>query len=496
MAIETEIKLSLSPRAASAVAAHPLLAGSLPLRQKLLNTYYDTPDLSLQRERVAVRYRKKGGAWLLTVKCAAPSVGGLARRSEWEVAGQPGDFDFSHVDDRKLRQRLDALRPTLTAAFTTHFTRTAWILETPTGARIELALDRGWIEAAGRREPLCEIELELLDGTVDALFTLARELQEGLGEKLALHPESASKAERGYRLFANTGPQVRRASPLGLHRDMPALAAFRAIALSCVTHLQGNEQGVRESNAPEFIHQSRVAIRRLRSAIRAWQPVLPESFVGAFDSPWRTLASALGDTRNWDVFLTETLPPLGNAFPIHSEIERLSRHALRQLASSRKSARAALQNIAYSRLLLEFTAAVLALPDYPEPSLKLFAGHCLDKRAKKVARLAGGVPGPAAENRHRLRVALKRLRYALEFFEALFPGSRFKSYHQAASRLQELLGHLNDLVFASQFVGVVLPGRQAERIEVWINGRSHLLLQELERSLKAFLQEKKPWKNR
>ena len=78
MAVETEIKLSLPPRAASGLDKHPLLAGSKPLRQRLLNTYYDTPDLRLQRERIAVRYRKKGWQWLFTVKGAAPSTGGFS----------------------------------------------------------------------------------------------------------------------------------------------------------------------------------------------------------------------------------------------------------------------------------------------------------------------------------------------------------------------------------------------------------------------------------
>jgi hypothetical protein len=74
-----------------------LLADSKPLRQKLVNTYYDTPDRRLQRKRVAVRYRQKGTEWLLTVKSDAPSPGGLAQRSEWEAPGQPGDFDFSRT---------------------------------------------------------------------------------------------------------------------------------------------------------------------------------------------------------------------------------------------------------------------------------------------------------------------------------------------------------------------------------------------------------------
>jgi inorganic triphosphatase YgiF len=505
VATETEIKLALSPRAARKLAALPLLAGQAPLGQKLFNTYYDTPDLRLQQQYVAVRYRKKGREWLLTVKRAAASVGGLARRSEWEVAGLPGDFDFSHVDERKLRRSLESLRSELTAVFTTNFTRTAWIVEPQAGVRIELALDRGWIEAPSgtpRRVPICEIELELLEGEADALFALASQLQAALGDKLALHPEPASKAERGYRLFTATPLKVRRASPVALDKAMSALAAFRAIALACITHLQGNEQGVRDSDAPEFVHQARVAIRRLRSAIRVWQPHLPEAFVATYDPQWRALASALGDARNWDVFRIETLPALAKSFPERNEIERLSRHADQRCASSRQRARAALKNVGYSRLLLEFTAAVLKLAETPLPAksaesllLPAFAVRCLNKRAKRVARLAADAPLEAA-SRHRCRVALKRLRYALEFFAPLFSAGHLESYHQAATQLQDLLGRLNDLVVAARLLGEVLPGPQADPLQGWIEHRTDRLLQELDKPLAAFLRQKKPWKNR
>jgi triphosphatase len=497
MATEIEIKLSLTPRAASILAAHPRLADTAPLRQRLLNTYYDTPELDLQRERVAVRYRKKGRQWLLTVKCAARSVGGLARRSEWEMPGVPGEFDFSHVDDAKLRHRLESWRAALTPAFTTHFTRTAWIVQPQTGVRIELALDRGWIEAQGRRHGICEIELELLDGEPDALFALASELQGLLGDRHSLHPEAASKAERGYRLFANVQPQAIRARKVPLERAMTGVAAFQAIALACVGHLQDNEHGVCESDVPEFVHQARVAIRRLRSAIRSWKPLLPESFVAVFDPRWQKLASALGDTRNWDVFLTETLPPLARSFPQHTDIERLLRHALKRREICRKEAIVALKGVAYSRLVLEFTAAVLALSD-PAQSLRIkpFARRCLERHARRVARLAEHATGLDAASRHRLRVALKRLRYALEFFEPLFPGRRQDDYFAEVTRLQDLLGRLNDLVFADDIAGVTLADREMGLVAGWIGGRNELLLGKFEESLSAFLELRKPWKKR
>lgn len=493
MATETEIKLSLSPRAATRFAALPLLSRITPLRQRLLNTYYDTPDQQLQRERVAVRYRKKGREWLFTVKCAAPSVGGLAQRSEWEVAGKPGDFDFSHVDDSKLRRRLESWKPDLTAAFTTDFTRTAWIIEPQAGVRIEVALDKGWIEAQGRRQPICEVELELLEGDAAALFALAAELQAGLEGQFALHPESVSKAERGYRLFANTTPDARRSSPVALDRNTTCLIAFRTIAFACLGQLQGNERGVLDSDNPEFVHQARVAIRRLRSAIRAWTPLLPDSFTDSFDAQWRAVANALGDARDWDVFLTETLPPLQASFPGHPELDRLARQAFKQRTNSSKAARAAMQSVAYSRLLLDFTASTLALPERSEPPLKRHARSRLNKQAKKIARFAAKCVAPKADasHRHRLRVELKRLRYVLEYFSPLFPGRRLRSYLLSVAHLQDVLGKLNDLDFASSVFG-----KRGCTVDAWIGGQTDLLKRQFEKSLASFLAETTPWKKR
>ena len=489
MAVETEIKLSLPPRAAARLARHPLLAGSKPLRQRLLNTYYDTPDLHLQRERIAVRYRRKGRQWLLTVKSAAPSAGGLARRNEWEVPGLPGEFDFSHVDDKKLRHLLEALRPELVPAFTTDFTRNAWIVEAQAGVRIELALDRGRIEADGRQAPICEVELELLEGDVAALFATASALQ----DDLPLHPEVASKAERGYRLFADAELAPVKAPPIVIDGGLTAAAAFGAVALSCLTQLQGNERGIHDTDNPEFVHQARVAIRRLRSAIRVWKPLLPADFVADFDPRWRTLAAALGETRNRDVFIGEILPALAEAFPAHPEIKRLARHALRRSVISRNSARRAFKAADYSRLLLEFTAATLALPESTEPPLKTFARSCLGKRARRVSQLAKKAHQADAAARHRLRVALKRLRYALEFFAPLFPGRGMQRYHLAATRLQDLLGQMNDLAVATQFTDEALPDGKGRFIDDWLAERNERMLQKLGKSLADFLQLEAPW---
>lgn len=211
MALETELKLSLLPADRARLLAHPLLCAQTPERLQLRNTYFDTPELALMAQRVAVRERRIGGQTLLTVKTAGSSVGGLSRRSEWEGPTQPGAFDFAAlVDDTTLAATLVSLAGQLMPVFRTDFLRLRWVMDHG-GASIELALDQGTVSTDAnaphgrQQQALLEVELELLSGPVEALFDLAHTLAsappDGASPGLRLQPSQRSKAERGFDLF-------------------------------------------------------------------------------------------------------------------------------------------------------------------------------------------------------------------------------------------------------------------------------------------------------
>jgi inorganic triphosphatase YgiF len=200
--METELKLSLQAPDLPRLLAHPLLAGA-GITQRLLNTYFDTPELALQQARMAVRERLAGTQWLLTVKTAGQSTGGLSRRQEWEGPTTPGALQFDAlVDDTALSQTLMDLRPQLHAMFCTDFERQRWVIAHG-GAQIEVALDQGRIHVPGTElsEPLLELELELLSGPEEALMTLAEALRQTPQGVVTLTPCDASKAQRGQALW-------------------------------------------------------------------------------------------------------------------------------------------------------------------------------------------------------------------------------------------------------------------------------------------------------
>ena len=506
MAKEIELKLGLPAAQARRVTAHPLLSGYKPQRYRLFNTYYDTPEFDLRNRGIALRLRRKGwSTWLMTVKGGASGAGGLAQRSEWEAPTQPGVFDFGIVGDEELREFLESCHARLQAVFSTDFTRTAWIV--PHGdAVLEVALDRGNLsaidlngDAGGVKEPICELELELVEGeSSDPLFDLAIRLAVDIN----LHPEIISKAERGYALADPTFSRPVKASLSQLSRGMSPVDAFRAIALACVLHLQRNEAGAIAGSDPEFVHQARVAIRRLRSAFRLFSPVLSPEFVGAYAPRWKALAGDLGDARDWDVFLDETLAPLEEAFPGDPDLAVLRQKGEAAKARAQASAGTALSQVEYNRLILTFSAAMLRVePPTIAPlrgkavlRLRKFARRRLHKHACAVGELARDHGKMNAERRHELRIAFKKLRYALDFFEPLFAGKRLVAYQASLSAIQDLLGTLNDQVTAARLIRELHPkGEPQPLTKGWIAGRTQLLLGALNAELRRFLACRSPW---
>lgn len=510
MPVETELKLRLPSSQAALLASHPLLQGVVAHRCRLFNTYYDTPDLDLAAHRIALRLRRKGrSTWLMTVKGGDSGAGGLAQRNEWEAPTEPGVFDFGIVTDPDLRDLLESCRATLQPLFTTDFTRTSWLLRRGEAA-VEIAFDRGRIGAGSsasgasaigtKREMICELELELVEGTSsDVLFDIAIEL----AADVRLHPEVSSKAERGYALALGAASPPAKAFASPVCKDMSPDDAFRSIALASVLQLQRNEAGAVAGEDPEYVHQARVAIRRLRSAFRLFSPVLTEAFIEVYSPRWRDLAKSLGDARDWDVFLSETLAPLEEAFPGDHDLRILRERSEAAKAKARKVAGVALGQNEYSRLLLAFSAALLrgepptiaAHRKAVSGSLRKFVAKRLQKRVAAIDRLTNGPGKMNAERWHKLRIEFKKLRYAVEFFSPLMSGKRLVAYQTALAAIQDQLGRLNDQATASRLIRDIHPKGEPDPLtQGWIAGRTDLLISSLNDELRRFAARKKPWR--
>ncbi len=469
MAEEIELKLALDAEGALRLKRSPLLAGLRPVRQQLQSIYYDTPDFRLLRQGAALRVRRVGRRWLQTVKAEAPSVGALTRRPEWEVPVASGRPDITCLPAPARAFFPPDLVAALTPCFSTRFTRTSWHLGEGEN-RLELALDRGEIEAAGGRLPIAEIELELLAGSPVYLYDVA----EQLATELTFQLEPRSKAERGYRLAGALKAGPVKARPPALAPDDAPLQAWRAMAGAALAQFTANVPGLLSEDDPEYVHQARVAIRRLLTVA---------DMAKSLDRPrphWRrdlrTLMTALAAAREWDVFVTELLPALTGLAPeLHAQLER--RAAQAQLRA-RARARAAVRAPDCVRLVLAVGRSLVPDParDEEKGKVRQWARRLLERRLKRLKRLGKGFERLDARGRHRVRIAAKRLRYVADAFAPLY-GAPAKTYLDRLAGLQDKLGAANDAVMARQLVGELkLRGARGASIEA-----------EFERALEAQL---------
>lgn len=451
MADEIELKLALPESAQGALLRQPLLKESTARRTgQLVNLYYDTPDLELRSRGIALRLRQAHGVWLQTVKCAGSGGGGLTARPEWETP-YGGRFDFSSVDDGDVRRWLERpkILSRLAPIFETSFRRTTWRFEPEPGSALLLMFDRGWIASSGRRETISELEIESAGGGVGRIFDLARRL----AEKTPLSPALLSKAERGYRLYQGTPMMPVKAADIPLTANLPPLLAYQRIALACLDHLQHNYPGAIASDDPEYIHQMRVATRRLRAALRLFAPLLPADFSAGLLPPLRALMALLGYARDLDVLQAEIVAPVIRALPGEPRLATLAGIITDRRFAARASAVHALQSPRYGQLILQ-AADVLHRPVEPAEgeTLAMFATDRLKRLHRKVRRLAQAARPDDPAALHALRIGCKRLRYALEFFGPLAPP---KAVQRAVVRLegaQDVLGQLNDLANAGRLL--------------------------------------------
>ncbi len=446
MADEIELKLALAEADQPRFLRHPRLRHAAARHVDTLdNIYYDTPDLALRRRGIALRLRRQGRRWLQTVKLAGSASVGLSSRPEWETP-YGGHFDFSVIEVESVREWLQ--RPKLLARivpiFETRFRRNTWHFAVG-GGDLLLTLDRGWIVANGRREAISELELELSGAPVQAIFDIAL----ALGERIALPPAVLSKAERGYRLHAGTALAPVKAATIPLTGDMAPEAAFRRIALDCLEHLQRNHIGALTHSDPEYIHQMRVATRRLRAALRLFAPVLASGADETLRAPLAELMTRLGRARDLDVLQTEITDPVLNALPDEPRLTALASDITNRRYGARDEALAALAAPAYGQALL---VALQALHSEPGTTLEgdplaTFATRRLRRLRRKVLQLAAAARIDDPVSLHALRIGIKRLRYGLEFFSPLAKRSP-RAVLKRLAALQETLGQLNDLANA------------------------------------------------
>jgi triphosphatase len=462
--MEIELKLLLAPQDAPRLRAHPLLeqlAQGEPLVLQMHDVYVDTPDLQLCRHQAGLRVRQVDGRWMQTLKAGGSVSGGLHSRHEWEVdvpGPQPDLAALDSVIGRKqpiralLRQ--DAIRDALQPVFTTRIERTVWQLRTPQGDQIECVLDQGVIESGAeggaRSVPVSEIELELKQGQAASLFEVALALLQDVPLQLG----HLSKAERGYRLAAPQPLRAVKAQPLALDAAMSVQQVFLVIAGNCLEQVSGNQDGVAAGEDVESVHQMRVGLRRLRSALGMFESLLalPDALKSELD--W--LGGTLGEARDWDVLAGNTLAQLDGEAATDAVALVTAAHAQARL--KHVQAAQAVTSVRYTACMLGLQRWLQARAWRDSCSVRQvrrldapicpFARATLRKDQRRLLKRGKDLPQLAPPARHRVRIAAKKARYATEFFASLYDAGQVRHYVKRLSVLQDELGWRNDIEVA------------------------------------------------
>ncbi|MFC7537784.1 CHAD domain-containing protein [Sphingomonas sp. GCM10030256] len=431
-----ELKLELPPEEAKRLARAPPLCDRPHLTARLKSIYFDTPGFDLHRAGYSLRVRHDGQHFVQTLKRNSPAAG-LFRREECEQEVKGPRPSVKALARAPIQHRRRLVRE-LVGQVEVDVERRTWLLEGSENL-IEVALDQGVVRCGRRQAPLAELELELKRGSPDQLFALASQLAEAVPLRISV----LSKAERGFRLGPHGPNGVGKAGKLHLSCEMPVAEAFPAIVASCIAEYRLN--GDMLASEPAALHQGRVALRRLRAALSLFRRIVADERFGPLRDELRKLAAALGQARDLDVFWERH----GAELPKHDQD---------RIRQARQEASRVIANAVGSRsersLMIDLVgwASGGQWRDRKKAGQPLlaYAGRQLDRRWRKIRKRGRRIEDLNQAERHRLRIEIKKMRYAVEFLSSLFRQKTARSFRNSLVALQELMGDLNDRVAAQR----------------------------------------------
>ena len=412
----------------------------------LQTTYYDTDDLRLSRAGASLRYRNHDG-W--TVKLPGVVIDGMLIRGEHRVEGRTGAPPEAAID--LVRAYLRTARIGAVARLRTRRSRID-LVDVDGKSQAEVVDDEVSV-LDGRRVAtrFRELEIEITEG---APMSLATEVVARLRDAGAGDPDPTPKIVRALGPRALAPPDI--VCSETVTADSPAADAVRDTIAGSVRRLIAHDAGVRLGDDPEFVHQARVATRRLRSDLRTFRSLLDSEWATGLRDELAWLGAELGSVRDTEVLL-ELLRAKTLKLP---ERDRAAAgHLVGQLVARWEDQRiellCAIRGDRYCLLLDRLVDAATG----NIPFTDLASGRAGDVLPPLVsgpwAHLRKAVtalsPEPADEALHDIRIRAKRCRYAAE---AVVPvaGRPARRFARRIASLQEVLGDHHDAIVAQEWL--------------------------------------------
>nr|WP_320159187.1 CHAD domain-containing protein [Acinetobacter oleivorans] len=307
--------------------------------------------------------------------------------------------------------------------------------------------------------------------------------------RYALWLDVRSKAERGNLLALGqaASPAVH-AKALTLNKDITAEQALKKIIENCLGQFLPNMAVIADGVAePEHIHQARVSLRRLRSALKHFS-----GWSGELNPVWEEqiaeLFRKLGDTRDEDAIRTEVLPVIQQ----HGSPELLlpvSVQPSKELSTIFTSAETI-------KLLLDLLAFAYSEEDSKNKTagLKKHIKKSLDKLHHKVISNAEHFSELEVTEQHKIRKTAKQLRYCVEFISSLYPDKKVQQYLKHLQPVQNTLGQYNDLFIAEGIFNKVVEKDSSFWFALgWVKAKQPHLQKRSAKALQTFSQTETFW---
>lgn len=487
-------------------------------QQRLSAYYFDTPNQDLAKKGIALRIRFEDSQWVQTLKTAGD---GVAKRVELNtvlsLAGTPDTLDVSRlVPDISLITAptvvaqltnimpLDELAQALTVQYFTDVQRISRQIK-KNNSRIEIAYDIGKVgigrlnsqKAANNhgltQSDIHEIEFELLEGDPSDLIDIAKTWC----KKYKLYLSTVTKAQRGSLLLANkqfAEPVKADLAVLQLHKGISQFAFLQAVINNCLVQILPNASAIAEGSPDgNLVHQLRVGIRRLRTALKHFK--FAQDYI---DPNWlmvlKQTFSLLGEYRDKEILQIKTQPLLESVGAPH--VEWSTAVDIMPIDAVRAND--------FQILLLELIGFTHLPVPADSPKAKAPVAKKLQKLFTAIAAASDKFASLDTDSQHGVRKDLKSLRYVSEFAAPLFASqtngkkgkkaTKLNAFLQYLEPAQDVLGEYNDNVVGhANYLEKAKTDPNALFAVGWFSGREQASSEQCAVSLKTVKNAPKFW---
>jgi triphosphatase len=492
MANELELKLAATPEKLLKIKNLnlPGIDSQTPWETRNLdNTYYDTQGFKLRELGIGMRIRKIGDQLIQTVKSSGKTIGGISQRSEDEIEVGEDSIDISLISDPYLQVLIEEANEEdgdFLPCFKTQFERTQCHISFSDGTKIEIALDSGNIKAENNDDNkdnlvICEVELELIEGSADYLFALGRYLIKELN--LTLY--NASKARRGYSLCKDYSAEHLKLKVTELSQGIESEKAFEKICFIALKHWQHYELSLIQEDSHFAVLEMYRALIYIKHMYLAFAGTIPEKATNDLENSWKWLEEAMRpivDAAKHERYLKRYLEQKADwdlvdeqQRKIQADVEQKIEELKELLATER-----------YNLMMLNMSQWLYSkewrnfIPEKEQDKLNTpivdYARKHYDVMTKELQQDIDAKIEMGAQDYFKLIAKMRRALDAGLFFGSLFDQQQRLAYREPWAKI---LDNIRDLQTNDYISQLLLESHSEDEIEQWLKNRNQPILESL-----------------